>query len=74
MMNVKADFDLRNCALCGSDKIAMVGTLETNLFGVQSCSATINCFSCGTTFNLRGQSKQDIIDLWNDGKIPKSVQ
>ena len=72
-MSVKADFDLRNCALCGSDKIAMVGTLEID-FGVQSCSATIQCFSCGTTFNLSGQSKQDIIDLWNKGKIPQSVQ
>ena len=74
MLNVKADFDLRNCALCDSDRIEMSGYTESYGQGFQYCHAEIVCHSCGTRFSLQGKCKQDVIDLWNNGKIPQSVQ
>ena len=72
MLNVKADYDLKNCPLCGSDKIAMTGTQETYIYKELFAHAEIECFSCGTRFLLNGKNINDIINLWNG--VQKSIE
>jgi DNA-directed RNA polymerase subunit RPC12/RpoP len=64
-MNVKSDFEMKNCPLCGSDKIAMIATTSGNVYGILYFTAEIECFSCGTRFLLRDKTKEEIINLWN---------
>ena len=64
MLNVKADFELKNCPLCGSDKIWLAGTQYFN-GGEGFANAEIECLSCGTTFLLKGKNKEEIIEIWN---------
>ena len=63
-MNVKADFELKNCPLCGSDKITVMGEQYFH-YGDGFANAEIECCSCGTRFILQGKSKEDIVSLWN---------
>ena len=64
MLNEKADFELKNCPLCGSDKIGMIGQQYFHCGG-GFANAEIECNSCGTMFILEGKNREEIIDLWN---------
>lgn len=66
-MSIKADFELKNCPLCGSDKISMIGEQYFH-FGGGFANAEVECFSCGTIFTLKGKNKEEIINLWNGEK------
>ena len=74
MLNYKADFELRNCPLCGSDKIAMIGEQQNYYYGYSFANADIECFSCGTKFILKGKNKEEIIDLWNGKRLGNAEQ
>ena len=57
--------NLKNCPLCGSDKIGVIRTNEAYILGRYYYSADIECVSCGTIFKLNGKTKEKIISLWN---------
>ena len=73
MLNYKADFELRNCPLCGSDKIGMIGEQYFH-YGGGFANAEIECMSCGTMFTLKGENREEIIDLWNGKRLGNAEQ
>ena len=76
MLNV-TEIKMRNCPLCGSDKFGIISVIDLSQRidlsqkNYQKVEANIRCFSCGTSFFVSGKTMQDILDLWNDGKIPQ---
>ena len=70
MLNV-TEIKMRNCPLCGSDKFGIISVKDLSQKNYQKVEANIRCFSCGTSFFVSGKTMQDILDLWNDGKIPQ---
>lgn len=70
MLNV-TEIEMRNCPLCGSDKFGIISVIDLSQRNYQKVQANIRCFCCGTSFFVSGKTMQDILDLWNDGKIPQ---
>ncbi len=65
MLKVTSDLKLRNCPLCGSDRLAMMAINCGTVCGSIYASAEIECFACGTRFLLRDKTIDDIVNLWN---------
>jgi len=66
------DEELKNCPICGSDRVGIIATTDYQNRTYSRTQANIKCFNCETLFLMYGKTLQNIIDLWNNGNFQKS--